>query len=261
MKPDAKPATAKARAMLAKLQALAERGIDGEKLAARRKIDRLKARFNFDSPDAAEIPDLFHGTFKRSLKARRIYSFKHGEFEIANSAKWAIESATGIHCIHRDRDLLAEAEPATANRLARIAEHISESFRALVAQFGMVSGVSAADRGVFIMGLYDGMMNESRNAGQPLPSRPGARRRGRVGKPSGSPATGLHIHPYTLALGLGRQIRFSVPLEAIAAELDGLTQRRLAGETAPADPQTSARNGGIKGTRPAGAGGFSVAQT
>ena len=80
MKPDLKPATTKARAMLRKLQALAERGVDGEKLAAQRKIDRLKARFEFNAPGEAETPDLFQGTFKRSSKARWIYSFSPAEF-------------------------------------------------------------------------------------------------------------------------------------------------------------------------------------
>lgn len=82
--------------MLTKLQALAERGIDGEKLAAQRKIDRLRARFDFDAPGAAETLDLFQGTFKQSSKARWIYSFSQAEFDVANAVKWAIESATGI---------------------------------------------------------------------------------------------------------------------------------------------------------------------
>jgi hypothetical protein len=67
-----------------------------------------------------------------------------------------------------------------------------------------------------------------RAVGQPLPSRPALKRRGRPTKSAVSAGTDLHIHPYTLALGLGRQIRFSVPLQEIAAELDGLTQRCLA---------------------------------
>jgi hypothetical protein len=213
--------------MLRKLQALAERGVDGEKLAAQRKIERLKARFDFGAPCAEETPDLFQGTFKRSRKAKWIYSFPQAEVDIANAVKWAIESATGIHCLYRDWDLLAEAAPSTANRLARIAEHISQSFRALVAKFGAVDGVSTADRRVFVMGLYDGMMNDARDVGQPLPSRPGLKRRGRVKKPAVNSATGLYLHPYTLAVGLGRQIRFSVPLQQIAAELGGLSFRPL----------------------------------
>ena len=223
-----KPASTKARAMLKKLEALAERGVEGEKLAAQRKIDRLKRRFDFDAPGAAETPDLFQGTFKRSSKARRIYSFSHAEFDVANSVKWAIETATGISCLYRGRDLLAEAGPGTANRLAGIAEHIAQSFRALIAKFSAVNGVSVGDRGVFIMGLYDGMMNELRDAGQPLPSRPGLKRRVRVRTSAMSMATVLHVHPYTLALGLGRQIRFSAPLQELTAELEGFTQQRSA---------------------------------
>jgi hypothetical protein len=246
VKADLKPANPKAWAMLKKLQALAERGVDGEKLAARRKIQRLKARFDFAAPCAAETPDLFQGAFKPSSKASWVYSFPPGEVDVANAVKWAIESATSIHCLYRDCDLLAAATPSTANRLAGIAEHISQSFRALVARFSAVNGVSLADRNVFVMGLYDGMMNDLRDVGQPLPSRPGVRRRGRqrVKTPAVSSATGLHVHPYTLAVGLGRQIRFSVPLPEIAAELDTLTQPRLTEESSPADAKDA-----VKGSR------------
>ena len=160
---------------------------------------------------------------------------------MANAVKWAIESATGIHCLYRGCDLLAEAAPSTANRLARIAEHISQSFRALVARFSTVDGVSPADRGVFVMGLYDGMMNDLRAVGQPLPSRPGVRRRARVKKSVVSSTTGLHVHPYTLAVGLGREIRFSVPLQEIAAELEALTQPRLANPAGLSAPKGLSR--------------------
>jgi hypothetical protein len=40
-------------------------------------------------------------------------------------------------------------------------------------------------------------------------------------------APGLHIHPYTIALSLGKQIRFSAPLTQMAAELDGVIQKHL----------------------------------
>src|SRR5438876_10758376 len=74
-KANLKPANAKARALLEKLQALAERGIDGEKISAQKKIARLKSRLDFSLPDPAETLDLFVGSFKRSTKARWIYSF------------------------------------------------------------------------------------------------------------------------------------------------------------------------------------------
>jgi hypothetical protein len=186
MKTNPMPANARARALLRKLLALAERGIDGERAAAQRKIRRLKARFDFSAPEPAETPDLFSGRFKRSATARPIYTFEPNEFEVASSVKWAIESATGIQCVYRDRELLAEASSATARRLEEIAHQIASSFRALLDKFSAVGGVSADDRGVFVMGLYDGMMNETRNAGQPLPSRPGQakRQRGRKRAPS-----------------------------------------------------------------------------
>ena len=213
--------------MLKKLQALAERGIDGEKISAQKKIARLKSRLDFSSPDPTETPDLFLGSFKRSTKARRIYSFGRNEFDVANSVKWAIEASTNIRCVYRDCDLLAEATPATANKLMEIATNIAHSFRALLEKFSAVEGVSVNDRGVFVMGLYDGMMNEVRNLGQPLPSRSCQVKRAKMKKRAATGATDLHVHPYTVALSLGKQIRFSAPLEQIAAELEAVTQKSL----------------------------------
>ena len=227
MKTNLKTPNAKARALLNKLQALADRGIDGEKTSAQRKIDRLKARFDFDVPDPADTPDLFLGSFKRASTARWIYSFGDREVEVANSVKWAIETATKIPCVHRGRNLLAEANPSTANRLTDIAGHIANSFRTLIDKFSTVGGVSVTDRNVFVMGLYDGMMNEVRNVGQRLPGRSGSIKIPKGKKPAVTRATGLNIHPYTLAVSLGKQIRFSMPLEQIAAELDAAIQGKI----------------------------------
>ena len=174
---------------------------------------------------------MFLGSFKRSSTARRIYSFGRNEFDVANSVKWAIESTIKIRCVYRDADLLAEATPATANKLTGIAAHIADSFRALIEKFSAAEGVSVNDRGVFVMGLYDGMMNEARTAGQRLPSRASLTKMRKGKKRVFTRAAGLHVHPYTVALSLGKQIRFSVPLEQIAAELEAVTQKRLTRET------------------------------
>jgi hypothetical protein len=227
-----KPANLKARALLRKLQALAEQGIDGEKIAAQYKIARLKARFDFTAPDPGETLDLFLGRFKRSTTARLIFSFGGNEFDVANSVKWAIESATKITCVLRDGDLLAEATPSTAKRLTAIAVHIAHSFRALLEKFSAVDGVSRNDRGVFVMGLYDGMMNEARSVGQRLPSRARVMKLPKAKKKAVAHAPSLHIHPYTVALSLGKQIRFSAPLEQITAELEAVTQKHLTQEAA-----------------------------
>jgi hypothetical protein len=229
VKGNLKPANAKARALLQKLRALAERGIDGERISAQRKMARLKGRFDFSAPDPAETPDLFHGSFQHSSTAKLIYSFGAHEFDVANSVKWAIESATKIPCMFQGGNLLAEATPGTANRLTDLAAHIAHSFRALIDKFSTVEGVSVTDRGVFVLGLYDGMMNEVRNLGQRLPSRPGQTKMRKAKKRAASRATDLHFHPYTVALGLGKLIRYSAPLEQVAAELEAVTRKHISG--------------------------------
>jgi hypothetical protein len=228
----AKPADAQARALLKKLEALAERGVDGEKTSARAKIARLKARFDFTGADPVKTIDLFFGNFQQSIKARRVYSFHANEFDLANAVKWAIESATQIPCVFRDGELLAEAAPATIKRLAEISAHIANSFRALLEKFSTVDGVKLNDRTAFVMGLYDGMMNEARSAGQRLPSPAVKKKRGKAKKSAVAHAPGLHIHPYTTALSLGKQIRFSAPLAQIAAELEAVIQKHLTQQTA-----------------------------
>jgi hypothetical protein len=231
-----RPSTPKARALLRKLQALAERGIDGERLSAQNKIARLKARYDFglnDRADPAETPNLFSGAFQRARKARTIYSFEPAEFDVANSVKWAIESATKIPCHFRDGELLTEATATTARRLKEIADHIACSFRALLVKFRALEGLSVSDRAAFVMGLYDGMMNEARAAGQRLPSRPLATKR-KQKKREVAGSRGLHVHPYTLAVNLGKQIRFSAPVEQITAELDAVIQKHLSDGQQPA---------------------------
>jgi hypothetical protein len=101
-----KPANSKARALLAKLEALAERGVDGERAAAKRSIRRLKARFDFTKPEPPETPDLFSGVFRRGNLAVEIHFFDVKDFDIANCVKWAIESAARIPCSYRHGHLL-----------------------------------------------------------------------------------------------------------------------------------------------------------
>ncbi len=239
MKANLMPANSKARALLEKLQALAERGIDGEKLSAQKKIARLKARFDFTTADPRETPDLFRGSFKPATQARLIYSFGGNDFDVANAVKWAIESTTQITCLYQGGNLLAEATPGTAKRLTEVAAHIARSFHALLDEFSMVNGVNMSDRSAFVRGLYDGMMNDARHAGQRLPGQVVRTKRPRGKQARATQATGLHIHPYTVALSLGKQIRFSVPLEQIVAELQAVIQKRITQPGTTSDGQIS----------------------
>ena len=111
--------------------------------------------------------------------------------------------------------------------MRKIAVQIAGSFSALLDKFGAIDGVNVEDRGVFVMGLYDGMMNEDRNVGERLPNRSGPKAT-RKSKKKAAPANpSLNIHPYTIGLSLGKQIRFSAPIEQITAELDAVTQKLL----------------------------------
>ncbi len=232
-----RPASARALALLEKLQALADHGIDGEKAAAQAKLARLRQRFDFTASRKEAVPDLFSGKFKRSGTARKIWSFEPGEFDVANSIKWALESATKIPCVYQQDALCAEASAPTAKRLQEIATHIAHQFRTLLKIFGQIDGINVTDRASFLRGLYDGMMNESRLAGESLPKpapRAGKTRRAKAA--ASSSGSTLNVHPYTLGVGLGKQIRFSIPVEQVNAELEAMTQKRLAPEAGISPP-------------------------
>jgi hypothetical protein len=222
-----KPATPKARALLVKLAALAERGINGEKANARRSVARLRKRYDFDAPDTGGS-DVFAGGFIPSTVAAPVIRFEPADFDIANSVKWAIESSTKIRCLFRGGELLAEAAPPTANRLHDIAGQLSAGFSSLWAKFAASPGANASDRGNFIAGLYDGMMNEVRT-NTPLPSRAARSAKPRAKAKALASLPGIGLHPYSVAVGLGRQVRFSVPLETIAAELEAKVAAQIEG--------------------------------
>jgi hypothetical protein len=225
-----KPANTKARELLTKLERLANPANGGtphEVASAARKLQRLKGRFDFTAPAPGETMDIFARLkVKRCIgHAAQVHTFQPSEWDIASSVKWAIEKATGIPCAFRGGDLLAEATPGTANKLAKIALHITQSFQTLLDKLSRLNGVTASDRTNFVRGLYDGMMNETRQPGQTLPTRITARvRRAKPKKGAVAPPPGLSVHPYYVALPLGRQIRFAAPLEEITAELERATR-------------------------------------
>jgi len=225
-----KPATAKAHALLGKLERLADPangGTSDEIAAANRKLHRLRSRFDFSEPAPAETMDIFSSikVNRVSRRAAHVHTFQPDDFDIANSVKWAIEQATRIPCVFRGGDLFAAVTAGTANKLSKIALHITESFQTLLNQFGRLEGVTASDRKLFVRGLYDGMMNDGRGAGERLPSSAASTvTRTKVKKSAVALPPRVRVHPYSVALSLGRQIRFAAPLEEIPAELERATQ-------------------------------------
>lgn len=213
-----KPATERICVLRAKLQALAERGVNGEKIAAQAKLKRLEARYDFTKP-VLQTADIFAGTFRKSTTASPVMTYTATDFDIVNSVKWAVEASTGIQCLFRDNRLMAAATPETAQRLTAIASTVSSSFNGLWTTFKSAPGVAMADRGNFILGLYEGMMGEERH-GERLPSRVTDTKSGKAKRRAVGHVAGLNLHPYSVAVDLGKQIRFSVPLDDITGQLE-----------------------------------------
>lgn len=217
-----KPANAKARDLLAKLQRLADPangGTPDECRAAQEKADRLKRKLDFNAPAPAMTGDLFAGKFRQGSKAVFIATIP--ERDIASHVKWAIEHATNIPCLFVGDTIMAHISPSQADKLTVIASTVHEGFRAILSRFDLVDGVTTSDRAAFRMGLYDGMMNEKREAGQRLPARKeNGVREVRAKKSAVATAPKFAVHPYSMAVPLGKQIRFSVPLEEIILELE-----------------------------------------
>ena len=212
-------------ATLAKLDALAAApGTPEEGKRAAERGAAIRARYDCTRPE--DRPgDIFYGRFQRAPTAIPIADIP--DLQIESAVKWAIENQTGIPCTIRGAQLCAEAAPATAAKLGTIAATISHGFRVLWQTF-QAAPVVDSDRSLFYRGLYDGMMNDQRQNGEPLPARTVPHRKGRTKRQALGHVAGLHIHPYSVAVDLGRQLRFSTPIADITAEL----QTRIAGAIA-----------------------------
>lgn len=215
----------KARDLRAKLQDMATLGAEaGERDNAKAKLTRLESRLDFTP--RMTTADLFKGRFSPAPhgEAIPVRTFSASDYDIANAVKWAVETATRIPCLFRPvngsgSQLCAQATPGTIKRLSEIAATIAGDFGALWHQYA-AAGANPADRSCFVRGLFDGMMHETKPDGQPLPARATVAKTGRAKKLAVARPRGLELHPYSVALDLGRQIRFNTPLADIAAELD-----------------------------------------
>jgi hypothetical protein len=222
-----KPATAKARRLAVQLQVLIDQGVNGERDAARVKLDRLKTRFDFTAPDPDAEADLFAGAFYRASNASPVHAFEPDQIPWAQNVKWAIETACKIECSFRGRELYAQAKTETCEKLAGITRIITGGFIQLWKTYAQAPGSNAADLQVFLIGLYDGMMNEARKQGERLPARSAPPKLPKAKRKALAFPAGISPHPYTVAVHLGRQIRFSVPLPEITRELEGMITPQL----------------------------------
>ena len=221
------PASNAARRLLEKLFALvASPGTPDEGKAAAAKLERLKAKYDFGQRDVSK-EGLFSGHFQRAYDAQSVIALD--DPGLLTWVKWAIEEATDIKCVMRGSELLAQATPQTAAKLGDIGRTIAEGFSALWLRFSEFPGVNGADRDLFMRGAWDGMMQEQKPLGLALPKRAVAPQAKRKPKKSAvGHVAGVNLHPYAVALDLGRQIRFNVPLPDVIVQLEQLDPKQIA---------------------------------
>jgi hypothetical protein len=223
-------ATKSIRDKLAKLDMLASLpGTPHEGQRARELADKIRARYDVTAPDQ-DRRDIFAGVFLREA-ANNIPIAVSVDPHLDNAVKWAIEERTGIPCNFRAGQLCAAAAPATARKLEAIAVQVTGKFAALWAEYESKCVVWPCDYSLFVRALYDGMMNDERPAGEPLQSRgTPPKRRQRKEK---SQASELNVHPYSVAVSLGRMIRIDEPSEAVVAALRERISAALPPQTNP----------------------------
>lgn len=213
---------------MTKLQALAARpGTPDEGAAAQKKLDRLNRRYDWTVPDMPK-EYLFAGEFRPARDGNALPVINLDDMNLATWIKWAIESATGIRCLFRGSSVMAEATPDTAAKLTGIGNIIASGFSDLWQRFAGFPTVTQDDRGVFLRGLYDGMMNDCKPLGEQLPQRAQAAPTRKAKRQAVGRVAGISLHPYAVATDLGRQIRFNVPLETIAGQLEQMKPKEIA---------------------------------
>ncbi len=234
MKP---PATDVHRKLREKLLRLCDSPVAGEAAAAKHKLERLLGKYDFNGKSAqdaaqAATADLFEQVrvpVSRG-KARLLFSFEPAESDIASFAQWAIEKSYSVKaCIRSQSDwrtsIWVNANAPAMPELQKVAATIRSQFVTLWETLRKKADVEPTDRRPFMLGLYDGMMDDPRQPGQMLPQRgfaAGKRRpKAKVkARKSDRAAPGLATHPYTLAVELGRQIRFCATVEQTTAALE-----------------------------------------
>lgn len=216
-----------AQQLRAKLYTLASRGIAGEADSARRKLARLETRYDWSAPVEPEKGDIFAGLdfdLGYSDSARLLIDFPVAESDIASFVQWALSKAAKVQGSLRDAPgwrvaVWIEAPAMAMPKLKEVAETISAAFRDLWARFSSTPGVQPAARKVFFQGLWDGMLDDQRKAGQSLPAIVAPVVKASRAKRKLAVAPGVAVHPYSLALDLGRCIRFSIPTSEIIESL------------------------------------------
>ena len=222
------------RGRYVRLLAMVERGTKHEALVAEMKLASLRHRYDFSVFLAAEPTDPEDDLFSNAArirpdqKRRLLIVFNMKDAPIGNFAKWVLLNGFQIDGVWRATAsgkataLYVGAKKEDLPALRNIAQVVSDRFKNLWRRFSETTGADSNDEPGFYAGLYDGLMRETRKAGNAIPARNRGAKKSRRKAPVKSAETSVRPHVYSIALELGAEIRLNKPLERITSLLDDL---------------------------------------
>ena len=147
--------------------------------------------------------------------------------EIGSYVKWAFLHKFGVDsCWKRTKPgtsaLHANVDKTAADSLRAVAKIILLRFKQLWTQYSERNTLRAEQRKPFYCGLYDGMMQSPRGAGERVPMFSGPRRKKK--KERKQVAFSVETHPYEIGITLGGMIRMNTPLAALSSQLQIMMQ-------------------------------------
>lgn len=230
-KPAKKPASEKIIALRAKLERLMASPFPGEVENAKGKLARLLDRYDFSGAPIEH--DIFSniGAAEPSSTALFCFSFATVDSDVAMASKWIIENRFRVRVLLRTAgnwasEAWVECGARSVPALTTIAETVTAHFGSLWRTMIEQAQVDDGDRRPFLLGLYDGIMDDPRAPGSMLPMRSFARKPAKIKKRALARKPGLATHPYTLALELGRKIRLRATVhettEALVSAIAGV---------------------------------------
>lgn len=164
-----------ARTMHQKLSALVAGGIGGESESAKAKLARLESRFDFTIPAEPEENDIFADVKITFIPGdyRRLFSFADEESDVAAFVKWAFRERFQCEGLIRNngdgQSVWIECSDQSLPKMEHLAGVIRRAFSDLWKEYRDKPGVDPGCRRPFLLGIYDGMMDDPRAPGQLLP--------------------------------------------------------------------------------------------
>jgi hypothetical protein len=206
---------------------MVERGTRHEREVAGAKLMKLAARYDFSAISAKPREDLFEmcgGIKTDDGESVPVISVFGEDEEVGNYVKWAFLHKFGVDSHWKKTKpgtsaLHVNVDETAANSLRHVAQIILSRFKQLWTQYSERNTLRAEQRKPFYCGLYDGMMQSPRGAGEKIPMSSGPRRRKRNKKAGASVASSVETHPYEIGMVLGEMIRVNAPLRALSSQL------------------------------------------